>query len=107
VSDADFTILAIAGVGDGPVTVFALAPLSPNPMRTSAQMRFDLPRESHVHLALVDVQGREALVLADGVYGAGRHAMTISGGAGLQPGLYFARMLADGRSFTQRVMVMH
>lgn len=106
VSDADFSVLATAGVGEGPVTAFALSPLSPNPMRMSAQMRFDVPRESHVHLALVDVQGREALVLADGVYGAGRHAMTISGGTGLQPGLYFARMLADGHSFTQRVLVM-
>ena len=107
VSDADFSILSTAGVDDGPVTMFALAPLSPNPLRASGQLRFAVPREAHVHLALVDVQGREVLVLADGIYAAGRHSVPVASSAGLQPGLYFARMLAGGRSFTQRVLVMH
>ena len=107
VSDGVFMILSssVAGVDDGPVTAFALAAPRPNPVRGSGAIVFALPTATHVRLAVLDVQGREVAVLADGLYAAGRHPVTLSS-ARLEPGLYFARLEAAGRRFTQRIVLM-
>jgi hypothetical protein len=88
----------------------ALAPLSPNPARGTATARWELPRAAHVRLALLDVSGRERRVLADGTQAAGRHESAIdlrdAGGRALEPGLYFVRLDADGRSLAGRLVVV-
>ena len=70
VSDGVFMILSssVAGVDDGPVTAFALAAPRPNPVRGSGAIVFALPTATHVRLAVLDVQGREVAVLADGLF---------------------------------------
>jgi len=107
-SDAEFTIAAGVGVDGAPVTAFALSPLWPNPVRGRARFEIALPREAHVRLGVYDLQGRERLVLADDVFGAGVHSM--DGGkiaaAELGPGLYFLRMSLPGRNLVQRFLVM-
>jgi hypothetical protein len=107
VSDAAFAIGTVTGVEDGPVTAFALSPVRPNPMRSGGHFGFALPRASSVRLSLLDVQGREVLVLADGEYPAGRHTLAWVNGehAGLGSGLYFVRLRAGGMSFTRRVVI--
>jgi hypothetical protein len=107
-SDAEFTIAAGVGVDDSPVTAFALSPLWPNPVRGRARFEIALPRAAHVRLGVYDLQGRERLVLADGVFAAGVHAM--DGGqfeaAGLGPGLYFLRMSVPGKTLVRRFLTM-
>jgi hypothetical protein len=107
VSDAAFAIGVVTGVDDGPVTAFALSPVRPNPMRSGGHFGFALPRASSVRLSLLDVQGREVLVLADGEYPAGRHTLAWANGqrASLGAGLYFVRLRAGGQSFTRRVVL--
>ncbi len=106
-SDAPFSILATTGVDRGPVTAFAFAPVYPNPLRGSGAFAFALPRPSHVRLSVLDVQGREVLVLADDDRPAGWHTVEWRDGARapLGPGLYFARLKAGGRAFTRRFVV--
>ena len=106
-SNAAFAILAATGVNDGAVTEFALAPVSPNPLRGSGTFAFALPRAGRVRLTVLDLQGRQVLALADGDFAAGRHALAWSDaqGATLGAGLYFARMQAGGRTFTQRFVI--
>ena len=109
VSDAVFAIVNPAGgVGDGPVTAFALAPVTPNPAVGAARFDFALPRESRVRLSVVDLMGRTVAVLADGVYPAGRHTARWDGpaaGAGRAAGIYFARLEAGSFNATRRFAV--
>lgn len=106
-SGAPFSILATTGVDRGPATAFALAPVYPNPMRSGGTFAFALPQPGRVRLSVLDVQGREVLVLADEDRGAGWHALPWRNGerASLGAGLYFARMRAGGRTFTQRFVL--
>jgi hypothetical protein len=109
VSDAVFSIAEGAAVFDGPVTDFALSPVWPNPLRGSTRFHYALPRESNVHLSVHDIQGRELLVLADGVYPAGRQSVEWSGAARahLDAGLYFVRLrVLGGRTIVRRFVLM-
>jgi hypothetical protein len=101
------TFVSLAGAGDGPVAALALDPARPSPMRGTGQIGFVLPREARARLGILDLQGREIAVLADGVFPAGRHTATWDGRAerGSAPaGLYFVRLLAEGRVLSQRLV---
>jgi DNA-binding beta-propeller fold protein YncE len=85
---------------------FALAPLAPNPSRGPVRTEFALPRESHVRLSVIDLMGREVAVLANGTYSAGRHEASWNTDAGrsVPAGIYFVRLVADGRAWMRRVV---
>src|SRR5207253_8684396 len=99
VSDATFTITGPVGVEEALVTEFSLSPVTPNPIRRAGDVRFALPRASRVRLTVLDLQGREVGVLADGEFAAGRHQARLTGTATRAPGLYFVRFQAAGRTF--------
>ena len=107
VGDSSFVIRETTGVGDRPVADFELAPVQPNPLRGVGRIGFALPRASHLRLSVIDVQGREVAVLAEGVFEAGRHQVRWDGGAAGQvgPGLYFVRLSVAGRSLVRRTVV--
>jgi len=84
---------------------FALAPLHPNPSRGAVRAEFALPRESHVRITVIDLQGREVAVLADGAYPAGRHQASWNASARVPAGIYFVRLTTDGRAFTRRLVL--
>ena len=104
-SDVAFSIAGSAGVEDGAVTAFALSAVMPNPAHNLARIGFALPRVARIHLAVLDVQGREVLTLADGEYNAGRHEAAFSTSRAPGPGLYFVRMTTPTRSFVQRFAI--
>jgi hypothetical protein len=108
VGDSSFGIREPAGVGDRPVADFELAPVQPNPLRGGGRIGFALPRAAHVRLSVIDVQGREVAVLAEGVREAGRHQVRWEGAGGggqVGPGLYFVRLSVAGRSLVRRTVV--
>jgi len=87
---------------------FALGRVVPNPMSGSMRLQYGLPAESAVRLSVLDVQGREMAVLADGVQPAGWHSAGWNGGTarGRAPaGLYFARFQSGGRTLVQRFVL--
>ena len=101
------TFIAPTGVGDGPAVALALDPARPSPMRGTGRIGFVLPREAGARLSVLDLQGREIAVLADGMFPAGRHTATWDGRTerGSAPaGLYFVRLSAEGRVFSQRLV---
>jgi immune inhibitor A len=101
------TFVGSTGVGGGPVAALALEPARPSPMRGTGQIGFVLPRAAHARLGILDLQGREVAVLADGVFPAGRHTASWDGRTerGSAPaGLYFVRLLAEGRVLSQRLV---
>lgn len=103
-SNASFTIVDVAGVGDVGA-VFALGRVSPNPSPGPTTVAYSLAREAHVKLSIVDVQGRQVAVLADGVLTAGQHTANWDGriaGGRAPAGLYFARYQTPERTFVRR-----
>ncbi len=101
------TFVSSTAVGDGPAGALALAAPRPSPMRGAVEIGFSLPRDMSAHLGILDLQGREIAVLADGVLPAGAHRATWDGrtGRGAAPaGLYFARLVAGDRVLSQRLV---
>lgn len=91
---------------DGPgraATDAALAVPTPNPSSGSARIAFDLGRPGPVRLDLVDANGRQVISLARDWYGAGHHELEIR--RSLLPGLYFCRLVADGRAVATKLVV--
>jgi FlgD Ig-like domain len=108
-----FQVLASGAVGvtDPPASGgIAFARPSPNPARESIALRFALPRESSVRLAIYDTSGRQVRELASGTQSAGPHAVTWDlhdeGGRAVGAGLYFARLDAGGQTLVQKLTTM-
>ncbi len=95
---------------EAPPTALAFSGALPNPVTDRARLEFALPQAGPVRLALYDLGGRRVRLLADGVYGAGRHGVTWDGtneiGTRLGAGLYWARFEACGRVMTRRVTLL-
>ena len=92
----------------GPEISFARP--SPNPARLALTLRFALPRETRVRLAVYDAAGRRVRDLVSGVLPAGGHAigwnLLDERGRAVGAGLYFVRLEAEGRSLVQRVAAL-
>jgi hypothetical protein len=87
------------------VAAFALAPLSPNPSGGRSLVTFAVPARAPVRLTLVDVQGRQVAVLADGIREVGRYTAALDARA-LGAGIYFVRLQAPGVSLTRRLALV-
>jgi hypothetical protein len=89
----------------------ALYPLRPNPTSGSSSVSFDIPDHSgSVRLALYNVRGQLVRTVVDGPVERGRHERSWDGtddrGEQVASGVYFARLMVDGRSSNQKVMVL-
>ena len=61
------------GVGAVPsIDRLAVESVSPNPLRGVARVTFNVPKRAQVRISVVDVQGREVAIVADGERAAGR-----------------------------------
>ena len=101
-----FVANASVAVSDSPLpTAFALEAPSPNPGSGPTQVRFALPRDAMVRLSVLDLQGREVAVLADGVRPAGRHTVQWSEARRAIPaGMYFVRLATEAGTWVQRLV---
>jgi hypothetical protein len=77
---------------------YALYPNHPNPFNPSTTLTFDLPLAGEVKLSVVDILGREVIVVSDGQHAAGRYSVIWNGrdfrGGQLASGVYIARLTA-------------
>jgi hypothetical protein len=77
-------------------TVATFAQNYPNPFNPSTTLKFDLPQERKVHLAVYAVDGTKVRTLVDGVRGPGSHEISWDGrddsGRSVAAGTYFARI---------------
>jgi hypothetical protein len=89
----------------------ALRMLSANPSSGASELGLDLPRTAAVNLAVYNVDGRMVRTLASGAVPAGSYRYSWDGrddaGRELPSGLYFARLEAEGKSLTQRMVRIH
>jgi hypothetical protein len=101
-------------LGGGPTidlpSEFALYGPRPNPVRQTAEIRFDLPSASTVALEIFDVSGRRVRVLENGSRAAGRHVLAWDGRDGHGPrvaaGIYFYRMQAGDFREIRKMVVL-
>jgi hypothetical protein len=77
----------------------------PNPFNPSVMLRFTLERAAHVELAVFDLTGRQLAVLARGMRERGEQSVVWNAGA-LPSGLYLARLHADDRTTTQKLLLL-
>jgi len=85
---------AVAPTGHPPA--FSLAQNVPNPFNPSTTIRFDVPSNGHVELAIYGTNGQLVRVLVDGPLAAGGHAVTWDGtnaaGRACASGVYLCRL---------------
>jgi len=86
-----------------------LASPRPNPARAAVAIRFVMPREGRVSLAVYDPKGRLVKRLVEGTHPGGEHLMSWNlrddRGSAVAGGLYFVRLESDGGAFTRRMTV--
>ena len=102
-----FTTSSTVGVDETAVAEIALSPINPNPAHGRADLGFALPSASPVRLSVLDIQGREVAVIANGVFGAGRHSVDWDGrtpSGTLRSGLYLVRLQTPGRTDVRKMV---
>jgi hypothetical protein len=111
-SDEVFTIRSPQGAGLPDVEtpkVFALRQNAPNPFKGTTMVRFDLPRDVDVKLAVFDVRGRLVQSLIDQSMPAGRYSIGWDGrdinGNKVASGVYYYKIQAGHWNET-RTMVL-
>jgi hypothetical protein len=82
-----------------------LQPGSPNPFNPVTTIRFELPEETRVHVAVYDVAGHRVATLVNGVRSRGTHAETWNAG-GLASGVYYCRLVAGEEVRVRRLVLL-
>jgi hypothetical protein len=77
----------------------------PHPIRDRGAIDYELAEAGHVRLTLVDVLGREVMVLIDARMAAGLHSAQIDASA-VRPGTYMARLDMGGATVGRRVTLV-
>jgi hypothetical protein len=90
--------------------VLRLHPSHPNPARSAARIGFDLPSRGRVRLSIYDAAGRLTRTLADEQLDPGIHMRwwdaRNDAGQRVASGVYFTRLLVDGRELRGKVVVL-
>lgn len=76
----------------------------PNPARQQAQVHFGLERSGAARITLLDVLGRELATVHEGSLAVGEHRLELPV-QGRSSGLYFVRLVQEGRSQVVRFML--
>jgi hypothetical protein len=96
-----------AGVREAPATgaVFSLLDVTPNPVRSAAELRYQLKRGGPVTLVLTDASGSERRIVDLGTEGTGEHVVTIDV-RDLSSGVYYCTLKSGSQSTTRRMVVV-
>jgi hypothetical protein len=104
-----FRASKVAGVGGEPPHLtpkdFRLFPFYPNPFNPTTNVKFQVPKRSHVVLKVYDVTGREVTTLLDETKEPGIFTVAWNA-AGLESGVYFCRMQTANYSSTSKVVLL-
>ena len=82
----------------------------PNPFRIMTTIRFGLPEERQIKIAVYDLMGREIVVLHDGITPPGYHGVEWDGrdpaGNPVSNGMYFYQLRTPERTITRKMVKM-
>lgn len=95
---------------EGEIIEFSLGPVTPNPFYEGTVITYNATQTASVSLEIFDVQGRIVRRVFDGEVSAGMHEVTWDGcddwGVRVARGVYFCRMLAEGFSATEKLVLL-
>ena len=77
----------------------------PNPTSKDATINFSVPKSGHVLVSVYDVMGRPVATLFDGEALAGEQHSVMLKGSTLAAGTYTYRVVANGKTKTNRVVL--
>ena len=89
---------------------FAMTQNIPNPFNPSTEIRYDLPIDCHVFIAIYNVQGRRIVSLVDEHQNAGSRTVRWYGrdanGDAVASGIYFYRLTAGSETLTRKAVLL-
>ena len=102
----EFIPLEPTGVpaGEGAAS-FTLADNYPEPFNATTTIAYELANTTHVRLDVLDGRGRRLETLVDGLRPAGAHRIAWSS-RDLPSGVYFYRLVAEGRAATRKMVMV-
>ena len=84
---------------------FELSQAYPNPFNPVTTLRFALPIESEVSLAVYNLQGRQVISLVNQNMEAGYHSVVWNADS-YASGVYFVHMISGDFSTTKKIMLI-
>ena len=89
---------------------YSLAQNFPNPFNSQTVIRFELSAAAKIDLSIYNLQGQRVVVLAKGRQRAGTGQVSWNGldhkGRPLPSGVYFYRLVVDGKRVTRKLVVL-
>ncbi len=82
-----------------------LGPARPNPFARTTNFTLSLPREADVEVSILDLAGRRVATLLRGRVAAGLQEVSWDG-SNARDGVYFVKLVVDGRIYSRRVALM-
>jgi hypothetical protein len=84
---------------------FSLMQNYPNPFNPVTNIRYEIPTNGHVRLAVYDILGKQVALLVDGMQEAGYYSVPFDAG-NLSSGIYFYRLNAGSFTGVQKMTVL-
>ncbi len=98
---------APSGIPAAPSASLVMHPGFPNPFNPSTTLSYYLPREGHVRVAIIDLRGREIMLLVDEIQAPGEQSIRWNGldraGQRVPSGTYMAQVRAGGKVRTTKI----
>mgnify|MGYP001766598453 CR=1 FL=1 len=100
------SIKETTGIDDGSVPrTVTLEQNYPNPFNPSTMISFTLKETSEVRLSIFNISGQKVSEVAKGIFNAGVHKVDFDG-SGLNSGVYYYTLEADGSSMTRKMLLI-
>jgi hypothetical protein len=100
------TAASTAGVNEMVASGFSGINIFPNPVISEIKLRYNLIESGHVKVNLVDLQGKEVLLLNSEHQPAGAHSLSTEIPLGLPKGIYFVQLSLDQKQVTRRLIIL-
>lgn len=98
-------ITSVQGTGNPLPKSFKLYQAYPNPFNPTTTIMYDLPKKSHVFIAIYDVLGRDVRTLVNEDKPAGSYRLTFDAAA-LPSGVYLYRLAAGRFTFVEKIVLI-
>lgn len=84
---------------------YSISPNFPNPFNPITNIKFTLPKTSHVKINVVDITGKEIAILVDGYLQSGTYK-TDWDASSFSSGIYFYKMVSESYSETKKMILI-
>lgn len=82
-----------------PFTIF------PNPAKNQVNITYSLNEIRTIEINIYDINGRKISTLLNTIVSTGEHVQYLLLPSGVKPGIYLIRLISDGASSVQRIMI--